>query len=163
MMFEPRQKTSLNKALQAQFGDMWGIELGMDFPAGEFSLAPSFFDANTSASAIWMVGSTAGTVLRLSPERRGNTLATVRPVDRASVDVALPPSMQRPGRNTKANQRLIMNGYLEPAKMFLRPRSNREAPIEVFSRFMYTLANFEANLVRANLRGFRPHQCACRR
>ncbi len=50
-----------------------------------------------------------------------------------------------------------MNGYLEPAKMFLRPRPNREAPIEQFSRFMYTLANFEANLVRANLRGYRPH------
>ena len=80
LAFQPSQNTPLNKALESQFGDMMrDVVVGIEFPAGELLLAPSLFDANTSAAAVWLIGSsTATTVLGLSPEWRGEPLATVR-------------------------------------------------------------------------------------
>ena len=74
LAFEPIQNTSLNKALE-QFGEMRG-EVRLKLPAGEFSLAPSLFDANMSAATIHLIGNS--TVLGLTPEWRDKPLATVR-------------------------------------------------------------------------------------
>ena len=80
LAFQPSQNTPLNMALESQFGDtMRDVVVGIEFPAGELLLAPSLFDANTSAAAVWLIGSsTATTVLGLSPEWQGEPLATVR-------------------------------------------------------------------------------------
>lgn len=76
--FKASQSLSLNEALVEQYGDMSGIVAGVEFPAGDYLLAPSLFDANTSAAEIWLLGnSTAPTVLRLSPEWLGRPLVTV--------------------------------------------------------------------------------------
>ena len=87
-------------------------------------------------------------------DRKSDPLANIQSVARTSRDVVLPPSLQRPGRISKPNQRLQMDAFLEPAKNFLRPRPNQEAPIDDFDRYMRTLGGYEDALQRANIRGY---------
>ena len=73
-------------------------------------------------------------------------MATVAVSDRDSLDVRLPPRLQRRGRLTQKDQRQILQDFVPIGRDFLRPRANQEAPIEEFDASSETKSAEATNL-----------------
>ena len=79
-------------------------------------------------------------------------MATVALSDRDSLDVRLPPRLQRRGRLTQAQQRQILQDFVPVGRDFLRPRANQEAPIEDFDAMLRGDAGYAEALQEAGFR-----------
>ena len=79
-------------------------------------------------------------------------MATVAVSDRDSLDVRLPPRLQRRGRLTQKDQRQILQDFVPIGRDFLRPRANQEAPIEEFDAMLRAEEGYAEALQEAGFR-----------